>query len=109
VTTTPALLADTQVLIWYVLEPTRLSDPARAALEAAVDSQEPIRVSAWSLVEIGYAVEKSSNPLTEGDRDAILSVLSDPESPFEVVPVDASIAAHTHQSRERRTLTPATE
>lgn len=94
---TVAVVADTQVLVWYVLEPSRLSDAAREALEAAVvDAQEPVRVSAWTIVEIGYAAEKRSNPLTEQDRDAILAVLAHPETPFEVVPVDAAIATRVH-------------
>lgn len=89
---TQAVVADTQIVVWYVLEPSRLSDAARDALEGAVGAQEPIRVCAWSIVEIIYAAEKPSNPITEDDRDAILGVLTDPESPFEVVPVDAAIA-----------------
>lgn len=86
------IVADTQILIWYVLEPERLSEAALEALEAQIAAGEPVRVSAWSLVEIGYATEKPSNPLTADDRVAILSVLDDPESPFEVVPVTAEIA-----------------
>lgn len=91
-TGTVPLLADTQVLIWYALEPERLSTAAVEAIEAEIAAGEPIRVSAWSLVEIGYATEKRSNPLTAADRTAILAVLDDPESPFEVVPVTGDIA-----------------
>ncbi len=52
-----ALLADTQILVWYVLDPSRLSEAARSALEDQVNAGEAIQVSAWSLVEIGYAAE----------------------------------------------------
>jgi PIN domain nuclease of toxin-antitoxin system len=86
------LLADTQILIWYVLEPGRLSSAAVDAIETEVAAGEPVRVSAWSLVEIGYATEKRSNPLTHDDRLAILAVLDEPESPFEIVPVTDDIA-----------------
>ncbi len=48
-------------------------------------------------MEIGYAAEKSTNPVTRDDRDAILAVLSDPESPFEVVPDDFAIAARVQR------------
>jgi PIN domain nuclease of toxin-antitoxin system len=49
-------------------------------------------VSAWALVEIGYAAEKRSNPLTTEDRSATLAELAAPDSPFDIVPVDAEIA-----------------
>jgi hypothetical protein len=41
-----------------------------------------------------YAVEKPTNSLTANVLDAIVGVLADPESPFEVIPVDAAIAEH---------------
>lgn len=85
-------LADTQVLIWYVIDPGRLSAPAAAVLQQAVDEQEPLGVSAFALVEIAYAVEKASNPLTAADRDAILAVLRDPETPFDVLALDLAVA-----------------
>jgi len=61
-------------------------------MDLEVSEQEPLGVSAFSLVEIAYAVEKASNPLTAADRDIILTVLHDLESPFELVPVDGAVA-----------------
>ena len=86
------VLADTQILIWYVIEPDRLSAAAARTVQEELHAQQPIGVSAFSLVEIAYAVEKPSNPLTGDDRVAILDVLRDPETPFEVVPVDLLVA-----------------
>ena len=86
------LLIDTQILIWEVVEPGRLSAAALAAMDLEVSEQEPLGVSAFSLVELAYAVEKASNPLTAADRDIILTVLHDVESPFELVPVDGAVA-----------------
>lgn len=89
-----ALLADTQILIWYVREPNRLSSTARDALETAIANGDAIAVSAFSIVEIVYATEKAKNPLTLDDLAAIRSVLADPASPFEVVALDEESAAH---------------
>ena len=89
-----AVVADTQILIWYVIDPDRLTADAVAALEDATSAEEPIYVSAHSLVELVYAVEKASNPLTEDDRQAILDEISAATSPFEVVPVTTAIANH---------------
>ncbi|MEO6120950.1 MAG: hypothetical protein ABIW46_08670, partial [Acidimicrobiales bacterium] len=55
------VVADTQVLIWYVIEPDRLTTEGVDALNAATDADEPIYVSAYSLVELVYAVEKATN------------------------------------------------
>jgi PIN domain nuclease of toxin-antitoxin system len=90
-----ALLADTQVLIWYVREPNRLSLTARDVLETIANG-DAIAVSAFSIVEIIYATEKTKNPLTLDDLAAIRSVLADPASPFEVVAVDEESAAQVH-------------
>ena len=84
--------ADTQVLIWYVMEPDRLTTEAVDALNAATDADQPIYVSAYSLVELVYAVEKATNPLTEDDRQAILQELDRDDTPFEVLPVSAAVA-----------------
>lgn len=86
------LLADTQILIWYVTDPDRLSPAATAALESAAADLELVGVSAFSLVELVYAVEKRTNAVSLAQADAIRRVLDDPESPFEVLPVDVAVA-----------------
>ena len=86
------VVADTQVLIWYVIEPDRLTTEAVDALSAATDADQPIYLSAYSLVELVYAVEKATNPLTADDRHAILEELRRDDTPFEVLPVTAGIA-----------------
>jgi len=91
-TAATAVVADTQILIWYVIDPDRLAPDAVTALEGATSAEEPIYVSAHSLVELVYAVEKPTNPLTEDDRQAILDELAREDSPFEVVPMTADIA-----------------
>lgn len=88
------VLVDTQVLIWEAIAPGRLSPAAAAAIDREIEDQEPLGVSAFALVEIAYAVEKASNPLTAADRDAILWLLREAESPFEVMSMDMAIAEH---------------
>lgn len=101
---TVEVVADTQVLIWYVLEPERLTSRAVAALEAETAAGRPIGVSAWSITELAYAVEKTTNPLTEEDRQAIIEELRADDSPFEVLPVTLEVAARIR--RVPRTHTP---
>ena len=86
------LVADTQILVWYVREPSRLSNDAVEALEDATTSGDVIAVSAFSIVELVYATEKATNPITLDDLNAIKSVLSDPASPFQVVDIDQEVA-----------------
>jgi PIN domain nuclease of toxin-antitoxin system len=86
------LLDDTQIMIWYVTDPARLSAAATAAVETSVADLEPVGVSAFSLVELVYAVEKRTNTVSLAQADAIRRVLDDPESPFEVLRVDLAVA-----------------
>ena len=89
---TTAVVADTHIAIWYLLNPANLSEEAIEALERCVAADETIRVSAHSLIELVYAVERANNPFTEEDRQAMLGAFAADDSPFEVVPVTAEIA-----------------
>jgi PIN domain nuclease of toxin-antitoxin system len=57
-----AVVADTHALIWYLDAPDSLSAGAVSALDGATEAGEPIFVSAISLVEILYLVEKGRLP-----------------------------------------------
>ena len=89
---TTAVVADTHIVIWYLLNPAKLSTDATAALEGCVAAGEPIRVSAHSLVELVYAVERAKSAFTVEDRQAVLGSFQAEDSPFEVVPVTGEIA-----------------
>jgi PIN domain nuclease of toxin-antitoxin system len=89
---TTAVVADTHIVIWYLLNPAKLSTKATEALEGCVAAGEPIRVSAHSMIELVYAVERSTNPFSEEDRQAVLETFEAQDSPFEVVPVTTEIA-----------------
>jgi PIN domain nuclease of toxin-antitoxin system len=56
---TTAVVADTHIVIWVVLNPAKLSSEATEALEACVAASEPIRVSAHSCTingTMGYTI-----------------------------------------------------
>lgn len=89
---TAQVVADTQVLVWYLTDSARLSPAARQAVEACVADDHPIVVNSISLVEIVYAAEKARNPLTADQRDYIFEVLEQDDSPFLVVPTTPAIA-----------------
>jgi len=87
------LLADTMVVVWYVLDPGRLTNVATSAMESQTASNYPISTSAYSVVELVYMTEKPNNGISPEEFSAVMEVLDDPDGPFVVVPVDHGIAA----------------
>ncbi len=63
-----AVVADTHALIWYVEASPQLSQPALAAMRAAIQGGDAVYVSAVSLVEIIYLIEKRRLPVELYDR-----------------------------------------
>ncbi|WP_017317711.1 type II toxin-antitoxin system VapC family toxin [Mastigocladopsis repens] len=57
-----AVVADTHTVIWYIVEPERLSENALLALEQATNTGQSIYLSAISIVEICYLVERGRLP-----------------------------------------------
>jgi len=91
----PGVVADTHALVWYLIEPARLSNAASAALDASVNSGEKIYVSAISLVELIYLVEKGRLPQLVITRlQAALAVAG---AEVSVVPLDQQLAWHVDQ------------
>jgi PIN domain nuclease of toxin-antitoxin system len=58
----PALLLDTHAVVWYLGDDERLSSKALDAIENAVQEAAGIYISAITLVEITYLVEKGRLP-----------------------------------------------
>lgn len=85
-----AVIADTHAAVWYLGDPAKLSGPALAALDRAAAAREPIYLSAISLVEVAYLVEKGKVPpaALTGLQDA----LADPDAALELVPLDLAVA-----------------
>lgn len=65
-----SLVADAQVVVWYLREPGRLTEKAASALQAVTATGNLIGVSAFSIVELIYAAEKRTNPFTLVSRSA---------------------------------------
>jgi PIN domain nuclease of toxin-antitoxin system len=85
-----AIVADTHAIIWYLVEPERLSQVALDALEGAIAAGEPIYVSAISLIEICYLIEKRR--IASDLLQRILAVLNEPDPSLIVVPIDLAIS-----------------
>jgi PIN domain nuclease of toxin-antitoxin system len=89
------IVVDTHALVWYLFSSKRLSVAAFSAIEEALRNGEPVCVSAISVVELIYLVEKGRLP-----RDFLVGVqgvLNDPESGFVPVPLDAIVATRVEQ------------
>ena len=85
-----AAVADTHAAIWYVFDDTRLSKRAKAFMEEAARAQEKISLSAISMVEVVYLIEKKRLPLTA--YDDLLAALRDPDHVLVESPVSVSVA-----------------
>jgi PIN domain nuclease of toxin-antitoxin system len=85
-----AALADTHAALWYLAAPHRLSDTASRALGEAVQNGEGIGISAISLVEVRYLVEKGRINAAWWDR--LWAAVHQPDGPFLVWPVDEEVA-----------------
>lgn len=85
-----AVLVDTHIFIWYLQASPRLEESTRRLLDGVTSANEPILVSAVTVVELWYLADKGT--LTEADVDAVHSVVASEGSGFDVVPVDEAAA-----------------
>ncbi len=85
-----AAVLDTHAAIWYLFRSKELSSTALQVIRQAVGAGNAVYVSAISLIEIVYLVEKGRIP-TEALQKLNVA-LSDPASSLRVAPVDAAVA-----------------
>ncbi len=83
-------VADTQAVFWYINSDRRLSAPARQAFESAQLAGELVGLSAMTLVELIYLVERGRVP--PDGRTRLLAAIDVPTSMLAVVPVDRAVA-----------------
>jgi len=57
-----AIVLDTHATVWSLMDRSRLSAAARAAIEAAGKNHAPVFVPTISLVEITYLIEEGRLP-----------------------------------------------
>ena len=85
-------VADTHAALWYLFGDPRLSQPAKTFITNAAADGHKIAVSAVSLAEVVYLVEKQRLPKTA--YDGLRDVLADPGYVFvEVVFTTAIVEA----------------
>lgn len=84
------IVLNTDALVWYLLEPSRLSQKALMTIETVEQSGEPLYVPTISLVEITYLVEKGRLPAAIISR--LLHDLEDNDSMLLPLSLDVSIA-----------------
>ena len=85
-----AVVADTHTIIWYLRSPDKLSTEAAIALDGAINSGNPIYISAISIVEIVYLTEKNKIPVAALEQ--LLQTLSDSDASLVVALLDKSVA-----------------
>ncbi|MBE9238564.1 type II toxin-antitoxin system VapC family toxin [Anabaena aphanizomenioides LEGE 00250] len=90
-----SVVGDTHTLIWYVFDLQRLSEAALTALEQAVNTGNPIYISAITVIEIAYLVEKGR--FAEEVLTRILNALDDPNVGIILVPLDRNISGAIRQ------------
>ena len=85
-----AVIDHTHTIIWYLRSPDKLSTEAAIALDGAINSGNPIYISAISIVEIVYLTEK--NKIPEAALEQLLQTLSDSDASLVVALLDKSVA-----------------
>ena len=90
-----AAVLDTHAAIWYVFIRKRLSQDALRFIRHAVDSGRPTYVSAISIVETIYLIERGRIPFEALQR--LDAGLKDPMSGLLVAPVDEEVAQAIHK------------
>jgi PIN domain nuclease of toxin-antitoxin system len=85
-----AAVADTHALIWYLGADTRLSVAALEFIENVAKRGDQIAISAISLIEMVYLLEKGRIPSQRFSQ--IASELEHPNSLFVEVPIDLAVA-----------------
>jgi PIN domain nuclease of toxin-antitoxin system len=86
----PGVVADTHAIVWYLSQSPALSLAAAGALDNATQSGEYIYVSAITVVETVYLVEKGRLP--EAALSMLTEALEDPATVSRLVPIDLGIA-----------------
>lgn len=90
-----ACVADTHAVIWYVLGDPRLSPAAKAAMQNAAASGDHVFISAISLVEIVYLIEKAR--FQQSLLSRIVAALANPLRELKPVHLDENIAQTLQQ------------
>ena len=83
-------VADTHAVIWYLYDDPRLSETARATIEAAAASGEQVAFSSITLAEIVYLAERGRIRTETFDR--LLQAVDGEDVVLVEIPFDRSVA-----------------
>ncbi len=84
-----AAVADTHAIVWYLLGDARLSAKARKTIDEAANAAQKIAISAITLAELIYLIEK--NRLHHGILARLVRALEEEEL-FVEAPFNAAVA-----------------
>jgi PIN domain nuclease of toxin-antitoxin system len=87
-----AAIADTHTAIWYLFSDERLGSLASAFIDATIANGDHIGISAISLAEMIYLIEKERIAATA--LDDILVAIADPKNVLKLVALDEQIAVN---------------
>jgi PIN domain nuclease of toxin-antitoxin system len=88
------VVADSHVLIFYLLQPEKLTDQALAALLEAEET-DGVVVSAATIGDLWYASHKSRpKSLAPGVFELLRQTVLDPSTNLEVVPIEVDTMKH---------------
>ena len=85
-----SLVLDTHAVIWFLDNSPRLSQVARETIRAAITAGHPVFISAVTVAEMTYLVEKSR--LTPQQLSDLVAALHRADSGLVVVPFDLAVA-----------------
>jgi PIN domain nuclease of toxin-antitoxin system len=88
-------IADTHAAIWYLFSDPRLGSAASAFIDDTIAKGDHIGVSAISLAEMVYLIEKRRIP-TNALND-LHAAIADPQAVLQHVPLDESVAMKMRQ------------
>jgi len=83
-------VADTQAVVWYLMDTSRLTSAALEALRGAVGSGSPIYVASITLVELRYLIETGKLPV--GLFEMVVTGHEGEAAPFELAVLDPAVA-----------------
>jgi PIN domain nuclease of toxin-antitoxin system len=84
------VMADTHAILWYLFEPSRLSEKAMSRLRETARASATIYLSAVSIIEVCYFVEKGRLPPEAYDN--LVLALHDPDEALVVLSIDEDVA-----------------
>lgn len=90
-----SVIADTHTIIWYFSNHSKLSNTANTVLNKTIAEGGSILVSAISLIEIIYLIEKGRLPSKA--LASLQDALQDSKTAIELIPIDLNIAAAMSQ------------